>query len=375
MIKLTVHLGSRNEVFPDVVQNADSRFGNELPSSKLCAQRRGPSSSRLWKVCGMPNDLSVEMSSVAQNIRFLVNAEAELSSWSKSCAALAVDEEMEERIMRNVAALCGVSLPMSSFHLGTKYLKRSHLWLASRSTDEVVPSDNSVHDSPTVPIVTADVLIEKVRKSKRQRIAGSDERGSQHIELFDSSSLGRLLEVSHRNCQDYWTSRNETNASSGKRGDIRKGRSFSEPISLSEFMLNGPGVHASTSSAASSGSVMLCVPTLTTTMTRKYSRPTHWWVDETVAYPGSHSLVDLTITTVHVPWKSLSADFQTIDGLPSSMRCGADGVDYSTRLDISSSDATMKNSKGSNLHVYAPSYRLATEHSVRSGCDVFVLQH
>eukprot|EP01039_Chlorochromonas_danica_P006110 gene6110-6727_t len=354
--------------------------GNASKGSSTLAQRRGPSSSRVWRIRPSPGHSP-------QQLHFLLHAENCLEAWHQACYEAALAEEMEEKAVRQVAALCGVRMPLSPLRVGTSYLKRTFHQNGSGSSSSGSVENGSVKmaDGTTLQQevmtggagsgclhmdgsmyafdprsfgssagvvcggLTADMLIEKVKKSKRQRLSASsaatNSSSSCPVALFESSHLSKLSTVCQRTAVDYWSRKHQidlsahkglngsfggsdqSSSNNSKKADASKktGRGHTDPVTLADYFLNIPstassstptaaGVAASSSSLSATTSFLLG-GTYPTPSAKHYCRPL-----ELSGGPGSRvlqgalSMTDLTLTTVEIPWASVAAEFSTISG-------------------------------------------------------------
>lgn len=356
--------------------------GNASKGSSTLAQRRGPSSSRVWRIRPSPGHS-------LQQLHFLLHAENCLEAWHQACYEAALAEELEEKAVRQVAALCGVRMPLSPLRVGTSYLKRTfHQNSSGSSSGGIENGSVKMADGTTLQQevmaggagsgcslmdgsmyafdprsfgssagvvcggLTADMLIEKVKKSKRQRLSASsaatNSSSSCPVALFESSHLSKLSTVCQRTAVDYWSRKhqidlsvqkgNSQNGAVGGYSDLnssnnskkadaskRTGRGHTDPVTLADYLLNVPsaalsstptaaGVAASSSSLSTTTSFLLG-GTFPTPSAKHYCRPLELSGGPGgKGFQGALSMTDLTLTTVEIPWASVAAEFSTISG-------------------------------------------------------------
>jgi hypothetical protein len=267
------------------------------------------------------------------------NASSQLFRWMQKTHNFAAQLEIEEKMLRRVCYEAGVPLPRTTFRMPTKYVEVRTPATKQQATNFSVASSMSESvDSIALPTsscstlrsrdlfdgakrLTGDALIDKVLRSRRQR--GS----SSHSNVFSAEPLQTLRSVM---CKT-WQSLHQHNAEDTEE-DISRSSKKPRTGSLDAILLADYVCSAQQSSASqlqagailaalSSSSQLLLSgthPSVTTASVRRYAPP-HSLLSSMIETGVSQSdslyplqLLDLAITTVEVPWKSLAPEFTLV---------------------------------------------------------------
>jgi hypothetical protein len=331
--------------------------------------------------------------------KFLYTPENLLNKWGDACFSESAAFETEEKILRRVASQCNLPgskpcVSLNPLHLGTRYLDSQYFHpnqdaisvvniaqptadsksssSASASSSQNKSSDNhnlasqlttaqsnkfenlncqnvsSELDSkqaskgdntpPAEITFTAQYLIDKVKKSKRQRGVCVDCTGPMNnihqSGQFNPSYLNALKSAFQKNEKSFWASTDDSKRQeSSSKKNLKPSPNSFDQISMSDFCRSAFSTSANiTSSLVNSLTVSLSdiylagdSPNLNLAFFKKYVPPLNVAtygncedlpkgnlsgptaiIDKPLAVP------DLIITTLEIPWKSLVSEFQTI---------------------------------------------------------------
>lgn len=333
-----------------LVSDNQNSLGGEFPISGMSvtkevtgsssgtglSRRQSQSSSKVWKLRNseeFPNQL----------VSLILQASQRFQQWTQSCNSHAIGLDVEERILRFVASQCDIPFPAKPFRTSTKYMEINH------NSDDMSQTVESVVNRKEEPIIsrrassrrelfepfrnfTADALIEKVEKNRRQR-GQSLQLNASNIPQFSSSHL-LTLKVACRKTQSSFRLIGEGNGIYESLPKAKRQKLVqSEQMSLAEYLRSGlsQGLvinNTSPSPLSAMPNITLAgsFPIVNSTTMKKYASSHQLWMEHinehiTVGVPIYEEgklmdrpiyLPDIAVSTLEVPWHTLVPEFTLV---------------------------------------------------------------
>ena len=382
--------------------------------------RRGPSALRVWKLreeyiqldITLPSLITDSKSTSASNVAKTTNAALALlldpsllGSAASMHYAMHSALETEERLLRRIAGLCNINLKPNRYRLGTAMLSSdpdimnrtsttsSRLYGTTPST-YTTNSSNAVSTSkastkytdtsstedfytePTYAVyddttpITATYLLDKIRRTKRQRgevlygnislpytattasVSAARNAAAASVGVYSAPHVHALAAVVSKTADYFWANTSNGKNKSKKAVATVANSNKAEPITMAQYARNvhtGVGGNNIVLSSCSNGA------SITNHTLRRYAQPIELYnahlpcdvskINAFAAATGGHhntnhstsatasnngttvlSIPDLTLNTREIAWTSIAAEFAI---LPAPTEEGSIGFGYS----------------------------------------------
>lgn len=334
----------------------------------------------------------------------ILNSGDKIKRWNEATYAHTSSLEQEEKLVRYIAGQCNTALPVHDFRIGTNYLNWEYSDTSPNAELEPVGlptiiqafSDNVSVDEeqqqlqqqlqPEVQVIaphdlhnpnkhiTAEFLLQKIAKTKRQRGAatlnvtnasnpGSTLQNPISIGIYNGGFVDTLRQLSSHTVGTYWDS-NKLN--SGNRKRSISSIDSSEYSSIIDYMQSlGFFTNITIGSIAATNFNKACLAgeyaSVNTNILRKYVAPVltiNGQSSMPKIYNGSLvdselNIPDLSIPTIEVPWETVVSEFhpiQTEEEIMSSLQhASGETAQHSQTSDLNQQDSSKKTTKNSSL--------------------------
>eukprot|EP01031_Cornospumella_fuschlensis_P027189 gene27189-32852_t len=329
------------------------------------SSRKGSSHTRIWKLA---EGVDSGIMGVIKGGRGVLNA------WGEVCYDEATLREEEEKSLRLLGGMCGITFPTAPFYRGRGYVQSSELDTQQANAAYAYDANGSIGSahagSSSMGVCMGkeyrgEELLEKIRVSKRMiaQLQVPPGQCSSNLPLpnpssapsvlmqwgvgvFDPTHISRLSSVMHKTSQDYW--KNAPSNVSGAHGaagaggaDVLRKKGTKHPPTLAELLSQPSYTHAHTPSSSSSANTanaatnpagvgLTALTTssnppvyiaglpnpLTTAYIKRYSRPLRLHYEDAQGMggvgKGGRCLPDLVLTSLPVPWGKLAKEFRVL---------------------------------------------------------------